>query len=107
MNIQDLIKIISEDDFFSINFNSDSTNVELALNTNDNMTFILRGCVSIRMKILYDSVSVKFSDKYGNIMSLIYANKKFDGSRFINWLIYAFRDFVNQSQAYVFSRRNL
>ena len=104
MNIQDLIQVISEDRFFNSNFDirvDGKYDREFDIRTNENMDVLLRSGIQISIKLFtFGDISVKFVDDYSNSMSLIYATHAFNGERFINWLKWSFRDFVNQSQVY-------
>lgn len=104
MSIQELVKVISEDRFFNSNFDlSIDGNDDKAfdIKTNKDMNLLLRGGIQISMKMLsFGDISVKFVDDYSSSMNLIYGTHIFDGRRFVDWLKWSFRDFVNQSQVY-------
>ena len=104
MAIQKLAYIISEDKFFSSNFDIEldgSDDKEIVVKTNRDMNLLLRGGIQISMKLLsFGDISVRFVDDYSSSMNLIYGTHIFDGRRFVDWLKWSFRDFVNQSQVY-------
>lgn len=104
MNIQKLVQVISEDKFFSSNFDisfDGSDSKELVAKTNRDMNLLLRGGIQISVKLLsFGDISVRFVDDYSSSMNLIYGTHIFEGERFVDWLKWSFRDFVNQAQVY-------
>ena len=104
MNSQKLVQVISEDKFFNSNFDIKVDGKDdrgFDIRTNNDMDMLLRGGIQISMKVLtFGDISVKFVDDYSSSMSLVYGTHSFNGERFINWLKWSFRDFVNQSQVY-------
>lgn len=104
MNIQKLAYVISEDKFFNSNFDIDlggSDDKELNIKTNRDMNLLLCDGIQISIKLLsFGNISVRFVDDYSSSMNLIYCTHIFDGERFVDWLKWSFRNFVNQYQVY-------
>ena len=105
MNIKKLMYGISEDKFFSNNFdieldytyNNEFTNNEFTISSNSDIEFILGSSVVITVKLLsFDQISVKFGNDYSDHMNLVYATEVFDMDKFVYWLKCSLRDFAWQ-----------
>ena len=102
MNIKQLIYGVSEDKFFSDNFDIELDRThdnEFTIRSNFDIEPIICCSVVITVKLLsLDQISVRFGNDYGDHMNLVYATEVFDMDKFIDWLMHSLEDFIWQSR---------